>query len=353
MTGFVALSRALLLGFVRDRSAVFFTVLFPLLFLVIIGGLFSGSHVPRSKVTLVGPVAVFDAMPPDARAQVDRVLAITRSGDRERALARVRSGDETAAIEQRGDEVVVYFSAADQTAASTVRSVVDSLIQNTNLAVAGRSARYRMSTVTVEDRSLRPIQYLTPGILGWAIATGATFGAASTLVTWRQGMLLRRLTLSPVRAPAVVGARIALSMGLALVQTVLFLAVAVAFFGLKLSQYWWMSLPLILAGTLAFMSIGLLAGAKSKSMETASALSNLIVVPMGFLSGSFFPLTLAPPWIQKFAEVLPLRHLNVGMMDVMARGTGPAGVVPQLAVLLGFTVVVTAVAARLFRWNDA
>ncbi len=353
MSSFVALSRALLLGFVRDRSALFFTVLFPLLFLVIVGGLFSGSSVPRSKVTLVGPVAVFDALPADARAQVDKVLAITRSPDRDRALRRVRDGDEAALIEQRGDEVMVYFSAADQTAASTVRSVVDSLIQSTNLAAAGRSARYHMSTVTVEDKSLRPIQYLTPGILGWAIATGAAFGAASTLVTWRQGRLLRRLTLSPVRAPALVTARLALSMGLAIVQTVLFIAVAVVFFGLKLSQNWWMSLPLILAGTLAFMSIGLLAGAKSKSMETASALSNLIVVPMGFLSGSFFPLTLAPPWVQRFAEVLPLRHLNVGMMDVMARGAGPVSVLPQIAILLGFTVVVTAVAARLFRWNDA
>ncbi len=303
MSSFVALSRALLLGFVRDRSALFFTVLFPLLFLVIVGGLFSGSSVPRSKVTLVGPVAVFDALPADARAQVDKVLAITRSPDRDRALRRVRDGDEAALIEQRGDEVMVYFSAADQTAASTVRSVVDSLIQSTNLAAAGRSARYHMSTVTVEDKSLRPIQYLTPGILGWAIATGAAFGAASTLVTWRQGRLLRRLTLSPVRAPALVTARLALSMGLAIV--------------------------------------------------TASALSNLIVVPMGFLSGSFFPLTLAPPWVQRFAEVLPLRHLNVGMMDVMARGAGPVSVLPQIAILLGFTVVVTAVAARLFRWNDA
>ena len=158
--------------------------------------------------------------------------------------------------------------------------------------------------------------------------------------------------MSPIRAPAVVSARIALSLGLALVQTAVFLVVAVSFFGLRLSQDWWMSIPLILAGTLAFMSIGLLAGAKAKSMETASALSNLIVVPMGFLSGSFFPLSLAPPWLQTVAEILPLRHLNVGMMNVMARSAGVAGVLPHLAVLLAFTVVVTALASRLFRWND-
>ena len=144
---------------------------------------------------------------------------------------------------------------------------------------------------------------------------------------------LRRLTLSPVGVPTVIGARIVVSMGIALIQTAIFLAVGAGFFGLKLSHYWWMSIPLILAGTLSFMSIGLLAGAKAKSMEAASAIANLITIPMAFLSGSFFPLDGAPGWLQGLAKVFPLRHLNTGMLDVMVRGKSPVSVLPEIGIL--------------------
>ena len=71
----------------------------------------------------------------------------------------------------------------------------------------------------------------------------------------------------------------------------------------------------IMAGTLAFLSIGLLAGAWAKTQESASAIVNIIVLPMAFLSGSFFPLDGAPKWLQIISNCLPLKHLNQGMLD--------------------------------------
>ncbi len=143
-------------------------------------------------------------------------------------------------------------------------------------------------------------------------------------------------------------------MVIALVQTAIFLAVAsVPFFGLKLSAYWWMAIPLIIVGTLAFLAIGLLAGSFAKTPEAASAVANLVVLPMAFLSGSFFPLQGAPGWLQAVSNLLPLRHLNDGMQAVMVRGEGPASVLPQMGLLLAFAVVVTGIAALLFKWDDA
>jgi ABC-2 type transport system permease protein len=81
-------------------------------------------------------------------------------------------------------------------------------------------------------------------------------------------------------------------------------------------------------------------------------MSNVIVIPMAFLSGSFFPLSLAPAWVAKLAQALPLYHLNTGMLDVLARGASPVSVLPELAILLGFTAVTTLVAIRLFRWDE-
>src|SRR4051794_9488556 len=119
--GFGTLSRAMLLSFVRDRTALFFTIFFPLMFLVIFGGLFNSSSSSRSKVLEVGQVAVLDQLPGDARAQLDKVLNITRKDDEAAALESVRKGDYAAAISEQGNTVVVRYSAADQVQSATVQ----------------------------------------------------------------------------------------------------------------------------------------------------------------------------------------------------------------------------------------
>jgi ABC-2 type transport system permease protein len=353
VSGFVALARAMLLGYRRDRAALFFTLLFPLIFLVIFGGLFKSASTPKSPVVLVGSVPLIEQIPSDGQGKLDDVLKISKSDDLAASLDKVRNGDVAAAIEQHGNQLVVHYSLADATAAGTVQGVLQSLVQSANVAATGQPPRYSIEGEQVEDKSLKPIQYFTPGILGYAIAIGATFGAAATLVTWRQKRILRRLTLSPVRITSVIGARIVVAVVVALVQMAIFIAVAsIPYFGLKLSHYWWMAIPLVLCGTLAFMSIGLLAGAKAKSTEAASAIANLITIPMAFLSGSFFPLDRTPKWIQVVSQAFPLRHLNSGMLDVMVRGKSPVSVLPEMGILLAFAVVLGGIAAWLFRWDD-
>ncbi|GII93653.1 ABC transporter permease [Sinosporangium siamense] len=351
MNALSSLSRAMLLGFLRDKASVFFTILFPLMFLLLFGVLLQDPGVSKSDVVQIGAVPIVDQMPADARARIGEVAALTKSTDREDALAKVRTGDIDAVVEQTGDTVVLHYSAADQVRAGSVRGVFDSLIMSAN--TADRPPKYSLDSRQVEDASLKPIQYLTPGLLGWAVAMGATFGAAMTLVTWRQKKILRRLRLSPAPTGAVVAARVGVSVGLALVQTAIFIGVAMTpYFGLTLSPFWWMSIPLVIAGTLAFLSVGLLAGGVAKTAEGASGIANLVVLPMAFLSGAFFPMEGAPSWLQAVSQVMPLRYLNEGMIDVMVRGQGPSAVLMEMGVLLGFTAVVSIIVVKVFRWDD-
>jgi ABC-2 type transport system permease protein len=126
----------------------------------------------------------------------------------------------------------------------------------------------------------------------------------------------------------------------------------VGLFGLQLSGAWWMALPLVLCGTLAFMAVGLLAGSVSKTPEGASGLANLVILPMAFLSGSFIPLEAAPEWLQVVAKFLPLGWLNEGMLDVMVRGLPPSAALVPMLVLLAFALGIGLLAAKVFRWED-
>jgi ABC-2 type transport system permease protein len=235
--------------------------------------------------------------------------------------------------------------------AAVTQGVLKAFVDGTNVALSGKPPTYQLEAVQVEDDSLKTIQYVTPGLLGWAVAMSASFGAAATLNGWRNSKLLRRLQLSPVPTSTLVGARVAVTVGIALTQMAIFLGLGAAFFGLKLTGAWLTSIPLLIVGTLCFMAIGLLSGAVAKTTEGAVNMANFIVLPMSFLSGSFFPLDVTPQWLQNLAHVLPLFWLNDGMLDVMVRGESGAAVLLPMAVLAGFAVVVTAAAAKLFRWE--
>jgi ABC-2 type transport system permease protein len=354
MSAFRSLSQAMMRGLLRDRTAVFFMLIFPLMFLALFGALFQNDEGVRSTVIQVGDVALLDDMPDEAFAELSEALTIQRSADREAALEEVRDGDVEAAVWEENGQIQLRYSAADAARSGTVRGLMQSIVQSANVEATGQPPTYELASDQVEDRSVKPIQYLTPGLLGWSIAMGASFMSAFTLVNWRRKRILRRLWLAPINPGTVIGARIGVSLALSFVQVAIFLVVAsIPFYGLKLTGNWWLALPLVACGTLAFMSIGLVIGAWAKTDEAANGALQVIIMPMAFLSGSFFPTDALPAWLDAVATALPLKYLNESLQDVLTRDGGWGDALPVMGGLLLFTAVVTAIAARLFRWDDA
>ncbi len=340
-----ALGRAMALGFVRDRSSLFFTVLFPLFFLFLFGGVIGNrSGLSRFDVLVTGSGPVIDGLPAE-------VLKATPVDSLDEGIKQVSDGKAVAVIAQDGDRVTVRYQASDQVGGATVLGVVASVVDQANLRAAGATERFAVEARQVEDESLTGIEFFTPGLLGWAVSIGAVFNSALTLVNWRAKGVLLRLRLTPAPVAEILVARVAVSLAIALLQTALFLAVGAGLFHLHLAANWWMAFPLVMVGTLAFLSIGLLVGSIARTVESASALANLIVVPMAFVSGAFFPLDQAPAWLRLLSKLLPLSHLLRALTDEMIRGRSPAATLPDVGILLGFAVVFTLVATRLFRWD--
>jgi ABC-2 type transport system permease protein len=351
-TALRSLSRAMYLGFVRDRTALLFTILIPVLFLVLFGSIYKSGGAPKVSVIEVGRVALLDQAVASAPGQLGNVLTVGHSGNLSASLDAVRKGNDDAVVQQQGRTLIVHYSIADQTRAGIVQAVFSSVVQQADAAAAGSTSGYQLATRQVEDKSLKPIQYLAPGLLGWAIASGGAFGASITLVNWRQTKLLRRLRLAPVSIGSVVLARVGISLAVALVQLAVFLAIAtLPYFGLRLSASWWMAIPVVACGTLAFLSIGLVVGSVTTSQQAATAVANIIILPMAFLGGAFVPLDFAPAWIRDVSYAMPLRYLVTGMQNVMARGEGPVTALPAIGILLALTAVLTLIAIRSFRWD--
>ncbi|ASR37621.1 ABC transporter [Prauserella marina] len=346
-SSFAALSRAMFKGFVRDKATLFFTFLFPLMFLVIFGLIFGNQGESKTRIGVVGDGPVVSAL---ERVEALELAPIDSPAEAER---QVKEGDLPAFVAEDGGTITLRFAASDQTQASTVAGIVNGVVSQANVAATGQPPRFTVDSAQVEDESLKPIQFMAPGIISWAVSIAAVFGAALTFVSWRKKQVLRRLRLAPVQPVTVLTSRVVVSLGIAVLQFALFVAVALLpVFGLRLSGQWWLAIPLLLLGTLAFFSIGMLVGAFCKTEEAASGAANLITLPMAFLSGAFFPIDAIPSWLQGISWAFPMRHLNEGILDVMVRGKGAEALLIPALVLVAFTAVVGFVAAKVFRWED-
>lgn len=345
MRAWRALTVAMWKGLIADRSSLFFYFLFPLMFLVLFGLVLANPDVGRVTLGVTGSGPLVDALP-------EEVLTVERYDDFDDAVQAVRDGDLPAALRVDGDRVELRYAASRQVTAGTVQGIVASVVNQANLVAVDAEPTFALSASQVEDESFEPIQFLTSGLLAWGIAMSAAFGASMNLVIWRRNGVLRRLRLSPVPAVAVVGARVGVSIAVALLQTAVFVGVAVTPpFGLQLRGAWWLVLPLIVAGTLAFMSIGLLVGSLMTTEEAASAAVNLVILPMAFLSGVFFDISAMPELFQQVSWLMPLRHLSAALLDVLVRDAGAAALVVPMAVLVGFAAVLTLLASRFFTWD--
>ncbi|WP_026425188.1 ABC transporter permease [Actinokineospora inagensis] len=348
MSPFRSLSTAMVKSFIRDKATLFFAFVMPLMFLVIFGLLFRDIGSEKIKIGVYGDGAVITALDRSGVVDIQRFTSL------DDGIAKVRAGDLPGLVEATGDNVVLRFAASNQAQAGTVQGLVAGVTQQLNVAESGKPPKYDFRAEQVEDASLKPIQYLTPGILSWGIATTAVFGTSISLVNWRRKQILRRLRLAPIGATTILTSRLVVTVGVALAQALLFIGIAlIPVFGLTLSGTWWMSVPIFVSGVLAFFTIGMLVGAVCKTEEAATGAANIVVLPMAFLSGTFFPIDQAPKWLQAVSQVFPLRHMNDGMMDFLVRGKGPQALLLPCGVLLGFTLVVAFIASRVFTWEDS
>ncbi|TWD17655.1 ABC-2 type transport system permease protein [Streptomyces sp. T12] len=205
----------------------------------------------------------------------------------------------------------------------------------------------------VEETGRPYISYIAPGVLAWGVANAAVFGIAFTLMQWRRDDLLRLIRMTPTRLPTVLTARYVLALGVGLAQALVFTCVSLLpGFGMELHVRWPMAVPVLVLGITAFLGIGVIIGTYTDTPEAVAAVANFLMVPMAFLSGSFLPLDMMPPWLQTLSHALPLRYLNNAVAASLVGRGGWGEIVAGCGVLVAFTLVLGAVALRTFRWSS-
>jgi ABC-2 type transport system permease protein len=339
----------------RNRVALFWSLMFPIIFMTLLGLLF-GRSIDAGTITVVDQAHVAQSRAVVTALERTGSITVKLGSDAAAAREDVHSGDREGALVLTGGvsagggqsvQAHLYTSNTDGTQAAIISGIVAGVTNH----VANPNPAVQFQSSSVDSSSLRYVDFLLPGIIAIAIMTSSVFGLSTILVDWRKRGILRRLKLTPMPLWQFLGARVTASLVLTVLQVVVLLAFGRIAFGIHISANAWAAIPVALVGCLAFLAFGFFVGSIVGSPETADAVANSVTTPMMFLSGTFFPIAALPAILATVAKALPLYYLASGLRDAAVRGLGFEHVLPAIGVLLAMTAVLSVISLRAFRWE--
>ncbi|MBV8570939.1 MAG: amidohydrolase family protein [Acidobacteriaceae bacterium] len=184
-----------------------------------------------------------------------------------------------------------------------------------------------------------------------AVLGNGFFGAGMRAVQDRETNVLRRFKVTPIGAgPIVVSALVAGLVGF-LPVVILFFVLARIVYRMPLPHNFAAILIFVCVGVLAFRSLGMIIAAVVNSAQEGGILIQLLYLPMLFLSGATFPISVMSVWVQTLAQFLPATYLFQGVQSMMIAGQGLRANAMSILALLITTVVALVVGIKLFRWE--
>ena len=365
----LSLTAASMKIYFRNRQAIFFSLFIPLLIMVIFGLLdfdrFEGAE-----------VGIVDLAGNEASAAV--IERLTGRGDE---LLDVEIGTleyETERLQEGRIDALFVIPAGfgEEGVRSVVQATTDerspqraalavTLVGQVLSAVAierygpppevSRSGGVELTQATLRGDDRSYTAFLVPGIVAMSIMQLGIFGVVFALVQFRQQGVLRRLRAAPVNPAQFLFAQISTRLTVSVLQTLILLFAGMILFDLTVGNgnlaSWALVLALAIVGGILFVTMGLAISGVARTEEVAAPVTNLISMPMMFLSGVFFPLDALPGAVTAVTQFLPLTYLADAIRAVVTDGAGITDIWPELAGLGAWAGAVFIAAIRLFRWE--
>jgi ABC-2 type transport system permease protein len=322
----------------REPEAIFWIFVFPILLAVGLGIAF------RDRPPDVLPVAATSAQLTRALS-ADKGLRVTQM-DQAAGKHALDTGMILLLASEQANGVAYEFDDTNPDA-RTARLLADRAIQ----VAAGQHEAVSTKNDLIHETGSRYIDFVVPGLLGMNLMGSAIWGLGFAIVEARQKKLLKRMVASPMPRWQYLAAFVLSRLAMLVVEVVAFLGFAGLVFGVPFRGSLLELAFLCVLTSMAFSALGLLISSRARTMEAASGLMNLVMLPMWILSGVFFSASRFPAVIQPLVRALPLTAANEAFRANMLQGVGLNHLVPQVGILVLWLIVPFAVSLRIFRWR--
>jgi ABC-type multidrug transport system permease subunit len=249
------------------------------------------------------------------------------------------------AIQQSGSIRFLYDDTNPD--ARAARLIADRAIQK----AAGQRESVQIRNELNHDTGSRYIDFVIPGLLGMTMMSSGIWAIGFWIVEARQNKLLKRLIASPMPRWQYLASFVFWRLLLLPAEVGAFLGFSYFAFGVPARGSFWDLTFLCLLISLTFSAMGLLIASRAKTMQAASGLINLTMLPMWILSGIFFSASRFPHIVQPFIRALPLTAAIDALRANMLQGTPLAYLLFPVTVLLAWMVVTFSLSLWTFRWR--
>ncbi|WP_420428343.1 ABC transporter permease [Algiphilus sp.] len=331
---FTATTRARTLEFLRDRSALSWNLLFPI---VLVGGfamIFSGEPEPLFRVAVMG-----EPTPATAGFLETPGVATEQVQAQDTAIQRVSRQRIDMLLDVEAQPVRYWINPNAQSGA-----LLEHLLRATLTAEPPQR-------VVVAGDPIRYVDWVLPGILAMNVMFSSLWGVGYGIVRYRKNGYLKRLNATPLTALEFICAQLVSRLGLVLLMTSIMFLGCQWLIGFRMAGSALDLLVVAVLGSVVMIALGLIIAARVTSEELASGMLNIFSWPMLVLSGVFYSIDEAPQWLQGLAQWLPLTHILDAARAIMLDGAGLWELRGALLTLAAMSIALLVLGASLFKWT--
>jgi len=353
----------------RSKGTMFWTILFPVLLILIFGAIFSetgetkydlhvqdlddstgytGSH---TFVDILRNISVMNV----ETIPVDENITVY-IGEKDISAALVIPDGFKETIDRSFSDfnvsvnVSFYYDPSEQSSTSVLKNLVAITLHEFNMGLTGGRRIIGMDQVSTISEDFEFIDFFIPGMIGFTIMTSCIYGSIERNTKYRKDGILRKLLTMPITRTEWILAKILFMLFLSFVSTLVILVVGTLLWGVNVDINLFV-IVLIIATSFLFSGLGMIIGRFVKDEETADMAGGAITFPMMFLAGTFFPLEMMPEFLQSFARILPLYYVNEGLRNAMINTDFDKTVLNTGAVLI-FAAVFFIIGVFLTKWKE-
>lgn len=324
--------------FLREPEALFWVFIFPILLAIGLGIAFRNRPANVLQVSATTP-ALTQAL------NSEKGLAASTMDEAAGTHALATGNIVLLAIEKPSGVAYKYDDTNPD--ARNARLLSDEAIQR----AAGQTEPVHVENALIHETGARYIDFVVPGLLGMNLMGSAIWGLGFSIVEARQKKLLKRFVASPMPRWQYLASFLLSRLVLLVIEVGVFLGFAKVAFGVPFRGSLGELGALCVLTSLSFSALGLLIASRAKTMEAASGLMNLVMLPMWILSGVFFSASRFPAVVQPIVRALPLTAAIDALRGNMLQGMHLSQMLAQIGILLLWLILPFTISLRIFRWR--
>ncbi len=362
-----AITKASFRAIFRNPSAIVFSILFPIVFILVFGSF--GEGIPgRSKIAFLPgtdtTTSLYDSLIHNPLIKV--VSYQTAKGDIDTAKMRedLEKGSLDAKVELKQfidsagqPHYIIHYTSttASGNAIAALKQTFDNLSFRMERQLAGSQFNHFQIVPRIyEVRPYHSIDFILPGQLGFSVLFSTLFGIAFTFYNLRETLVLKRFYASPVNRINILLGIGASRLFFQLINVIVLILFGHFFLNFTLLNGFDTFLEMVIMSIymlFILMGVGLIFSSIVKTDTSIPLLINLFGFPQIILSGTFFSIDVFPKWMHPFCEALPLTQFNDAVREISFEGAHLTDCWKQIGIMGIWAVVTYVIAIRVFRWE--